>query len=177
MYRKLISFFVSSCAKIAIRCIDLFVRHTSLVRPISEGGRIRLQADYRDIEQALCILCPQLQLLGQPYRLLKSMGILITLPPQEIIQAQLVGSSVPHSTVLLMLFSYASPDLQSPHTSANWTIEKLSKWLDEHIDERNRMELISGALQNYLAKIRKNNVTTYDPIYVLMETLIKQFCK
>lgn len=116
----------------------MFIRHSSLVRPISEGGRLRLQADYRDIEQALCVIYPQLQTLGTPYRLLKSMGTLITLPPSEVVQSQLVGSSVPHSTVLLMLFSHASPDLQSPYQTTNWSIEKLSKWFDEHTDEKNR---------------------------------------
>lgn len=67
------------------------------------------------MEEALKTIYPQLTALGRPYRLLRSVASLITQSPEEIAAGQVSGSSVPNSTVLLMLFSYAGPDLASPH--------------------------------------------------------------
>lgn len=66
------------------------------------------------------------------------MATLITLTPQEIIDKQMSGSSVPHSIVLLLLFSFAGPELASPHQNTAWSLTKLSAWLDEHTLESDR---------------------------------------
>lgn len=66
------------------------------------------------------------------------MATLITLAPKEIVQKQISGSSVPHSTVLLLLFSFAGTELASPHQNAAWSLTKLSSWLDEHPLESDR---------------------------------------
>ncbi|KAF5273590.1 hypothetical protein FQR65_LT04588 [Abscondita terminalis] len=157
------------CSDVVVRCIDLLVRHTSLVRPLSQGGRLRLQSDYVHVENALKVLFPFLSDLGRPYRLLKSMATLIVLPPHEIIQKQISGSSVPHSTVLLMLFSFAGSDLASPHQNAAWSLTKLSSWLDEHPAESDRLDLIAGALQRYENVVRIKNLSSYDPVYPLIK--------
>ncbi|KAK4878939.1 hypothetical protein RN001_007085 [Aquatica leii] len=159
------------CSDVVVRCIDLLVRHTSLVRPLSPGGRLRIQVDYTHLENSLKILYPYLSDLGRPYRLLKSMATLIVLSPQEIVQKQISGSSVPHSTVLLMLFSFAGVDLASPHQNAAWSLTKLSSWLDEHIMESDRLDLIAGALQRYENVVRIKNLSSYDPVY----PVIKEF--
>ncbi|CAG9771942.1 unnamed protein product [Ceutorhynchus assimilis] len=166
------------CNEIALRSIDLLVRHSSILRPISAGGRQRLQTDYRHLEEALKLICPQLSSLGRPYRLLKSMASLITQTPEEIIAGQAQGSSVPHSTILLMLFSYAGPDLASPHQNTGWSLPKISAWLDEHPTESERLDLVAGALQKYEGLVRTKNSTNYDPVYPIMsgflETAIKE---
>lgn len=90
------------------------------------------------LENALRVLCPQLADLGRPYRLLKSMATIVILEPEEIVKSQVVGSSVPHSVILFLLFSYAGTELASPHQTAAWTIPKLSQWLDEHPLESDR---------------------------------------
>ncbi|KAK5645700.1 hypothetical protein RI129_004164 [Pyrocoelia pectoralis] len=176
------------CNDIVLRCIDLLVRHTSLIRPISQGGRIRVQVDYINLENALKAFYPYLSDLGRPYRLLKSMATLITLTPEEIIQKQISGSSVPHSTVLFLLFSFAGNDLASPHQNASWSLSKISSWLDEHTLESDRyvnedlllvkclknifrLDLIAGALQRYENVIRIKNLSSYDSVY----PLIKEF--
>ncbi|KAJ8954371.1 hypothetical protein NQ318_011044 [Aromia moschata] len=136
----------AQCSEIAVRCIELFVRHTSLLRPISQGGRLRLQSDYLHLENSLKVICPHLADLGRPYRLLKSMASLVVLSPAEIVAGQISGSSVPHSTVLLMLFAFASSDLSSPHQNTNWSLPKLSAWLDQHAGEEERLDLIAGRI-------------------------------
>lgn len=64
----IICMYYNRCGEIAVRCIELFVRHSALLRPISAGGRVRLQSDYMFLENALKVLCPHLSDLGRPYR-------------------------------------------------------------------------------------------------------------
>lgn len=161
-----------------MRTIELFVRHTSLLRPLAQGGRIRLQSDFHHLENSLKTICPHLADLGRPYRLLKSVASLIVLTPQEIVSGQTSESSVSHSTVLLMLFAFAGPELASPHQNTGWSLPKVSAWLDEHQNEAERLDLIVGALQKYEGIVRQKNSVNYDPVYPIMsqylETALKQ---
>lgn len=34
---------------LACRCLELFVRHASLLRPIGDGGKLRLAADFAQV--------------------------------------------------------------------------------------------------------------------------------
>lgn len=34
---------------VAIRCLDLFVRHASLLRPLGDGGKMKLAADFAQV--------------------------------------------------------------------------------------------------------------------------------
>ncbi|XP_066261823.1 conserved oligomeric Golgi complex subunit 5 [Euwallacea similis] len=161
------------CNEIALRCIELLVRHSSILRPVTQGGRLRLQADYQQMEDNLKIISPQLATLGRPYRLLKSMASLIAQTPEEIVTGQALGSSVPHSTILLMLFSFAGHDLASPHQNTGWSLPKLSAWLDEHPNETERIDLVAGAVQKYESIVRLMNSTNYDPVYPLISKLLE----
>ncbi|KAI4465405.1 conserved oligomeric golgi complex component 5 [Holotrichia oblita] len=126
------------CNSIVIRSIELLVRHSSLLRPISMGGRLRLQSDYNYLEQALKIICPNLSDLANSYRLLKSMSYLITSSPADLVASQISGSTVPHTTAFLLLFTHAGSELLSPHQTTGWTIQQFSDWLDEHPSESDR---------------------------------------
>ena len=35
---------------VAIRCLELFVRHASLVRPLSDAGKMRLAGDFAQVD-------------------------------------------------------------------------------------------------------------------------------
>ncbi|XP_018320552.1 conserved oligomeric Golgi complex subunit 5 [Agrilus planipennis] len=162
----------NKCSEITIRCIELLVQHTSILRPISQGGRLRLQADFNYLENTLRTLCPFITDLGRPYRLFKSMATLIALSPKEIVASQVSGSSVPHSTVLLLLFSYAEPELASPHQNMGWSITEFTSWLDKHTLESDRLDLIAGALQRYENVICQKNSTNFDPVYPIMSEFL-----
>jgi hypothetical protein len=34
---------------VATRCLDLFVRHASLLRPLGDGGKMKLAADFAQV--------------------------------------------------------------------------------------------------------------------------------
>jgi hypothetical protein len=52
--------------------VELFVRHASLVRPLGDGGKMRLAADFAQMELAVAPLCRKVTDLGKPYRMLRA---------------------------------------------------------------------------------------------------------
>ena len=50
----------------------LFIRNASLIRPLGEGGKMRLAADFAQMELAIAPLCQRISDLGKPYRMLRA---------------------------------------------------------------------------------------------------------
>ncbi|MED6259542.1 Conserved oligomeric Golgi complex subunit [Ataeniobius toweri] len=67
-----VDFIYDSTESIAQRAIELFLRHASLLRPLGEGGKMRLAADFAQMEMAVAPLCRRVSDLGKPYRMLRS---------------------------------------------------------------------------------------------------------
>lgn len=157
----------SKCGEqLTIRCIDLFVNNLVILRPLSSAGRNRLKNDCIFLENALKTITPNLAELGKPFRLLRAMSSLILQKPEELVQHSIEKESpVPSYIILFLLFGHGGMDLQSPHTAANWSNERLIQWLEGHTSEREKLELISGALQRYRDVARRKNITQYDPVY------------
>ncbi|KAH8376778.1 hypothetical protein KR093_001322 [Drosophila rubida] len=169
----------SKCGQeLAKRCIELFIHNLCILRPLSVAGRQRVKQDCQHMEQALKPLSPNLAELGKPSRLLRAMSLLIVQTPQELVK-QTVGSDslVASYIVLLLLFGHAGAELQSPHTTANWSNERLIEWLDGHTAEREKLELISGALQRYRDNARRKNIQQYDEVYPMMVDYFEQALK
>lgn len=57
---------------VARRCVQLFVRHASLIRPLGEGGKLRLAADFAQMEMAISPFCRRVADLGRDYRILRA---------------------------------------------------------------------------------------------------------
>jgi len=62
----------SSVHPIACRCLELFVRHSSLVCPLGEGGKMQLAVDYARVEVAVAPFCHKVSELGRSYRLIRA---------------------------------------------------------------------------------------------------------
>ncbi|EDW78116.1 uncharacterized protein Dwil_GK24828 [Drosophila willistoni] len=170
---------INKCGhELANRCIELFLHNICIIRPVSGAGRQRLKQDCQHMELALKPICQNLAELGKPSRLLRAMSLLIVQTPEELIK-QTVGedSLVPSYIILLLLFGHAGSDLQSPHTTANWSNERLVEWLDGHTAEREKLELISGALQRYRDNARRKNIQQYDEVYPMMVDYFEQALK
>ena len=65
-------FLPCSMHPVACRSIELFVRHASLIRPLGEGGKMRLAADFAQMELAVAPLSRKVSDLGKAYRLLRA---------------------------------------------------------------------------------------------------------
>lgn len=159
---------------LACRCLDLFVRHASLLRPIGEGGKLRLAADFAQMEMAISPLCSRPSELGRPYRIVRSFRPLLFQTIQHVIASPSIGDVIPYSTVLHFLFARAPPELRSPHQTAGWSVSRYSNWLDEHQDERERLQLVRGALEAYVASVRSRHLTQFASVYPPMLKLLEK---
>lgn len=164
----------------ANQCIELFIHNVAVLRPISQTGRMRLKSDCLHLENALKPIVPDLSVLGRSFRALRALSSLITLSSAQLVEQTSESDGIlPSYVILLMLFGHggSDADFQSPHTTVNWSIEKLIQWLTGHTSERERLELISGALQKYRNTIRKKSIAQYDPVYPLISTYLDEAFK
>uniref|UniRef100_A0A3Q1F9P7 Conserved oligomeric Golgi complex subunit 5 n=1 Tax=Acanthochromis polyacanthus TaxID=80966 RepID=A0A3Q1F9P7_9TELE len=110
-----VDFIYESTESIAQRAIELFIRHASLLRPLGEGGKMRLAADFAQMELAVAPLCRRVSDLGKPYRMLRSFRPLLFQTSELIASSPAVGDLIPYSTLLHFLFTRAPSELKSPH--------------------------------------------------------------
>lgn len=111
-------------AKTACR---LFILHASLVRPLGEGGRLRLAADFAQMELAVNPLCSQLNDLGEVYVWLRSLRPFLFQRPEEIVRTVTTPGQkfhVPYSIVIQLIISQSEKELQSPHVTAGWSLTR-----------------------------------------------------
>ncbi|MED6287962.1 Conserved oligomeric Golgi complex subunit [Characodon lateralis] len=169
-----VDFIYDSTESIAQRAIELFLRHASLLRPLGEGGKMRLAADFAQMEMAVAPLCRRVSDLGKPYRMLRSFRPLLFQTSELIASSPAVGDLIPYSTVLHFLFTRAPPELKSPHQRAEWSIARYSQWLDNHPSERDRLALIRGALEAYVQLVRARQGKEFAPMYPIMLQLLQR---
>ncbi|XP_029350749.1 conserved oligomeric Golgi complex subunit 5 [Echeneis naucrates] len=169
-----VDFIYESTESIAQRAIELFIRHASLLRPLGEGGKMRLAADFAQMEMAVAPLCRRVSDLGKSYRMLRSFRPLLFQTSELIATSSAVGDLIPYSTLLHFLFTRAPSELKSPHQRSEWSIARYSQWLDEHPSERDRLTLIRGALEAYVQSVRARQGKEFASIYPIMLQLLQR---
>ncbi|KAH9496319.1 Conserved oligomeric Golgi complex subunit [Bulinus truncatus] len=167
-------FIIDSINPLACRCIDLFVRHASLVRPLGDGGKLRLAADFAQMEMAISPLCRRPADLGKSYRLLRAFRPLLFQTPEHVAQSPALGEIIPYSTVIQFLFARGPPELKSPHQVSDWSVIRYSQWLDDHPTESDRLKIIKGALEAYAKLIRQKQGKEYTAVYPIMLELLQK---
>ncbi|MBN3295644.1 conserved oligomeric Golgi complex subunit 5 [Amia ocellicauda] len=169
-----IDFIYDNTEAIAQRAIEILIRNAGLLRPLGEGGKMRLAADFAQMELAVAPLCRRVSDLGKPYRLLRSFRPLLFQTSEHIANSQAVGDVIPYSTILHFLFTRAPPEMRSPHQRAEWSIARYSQWLDDHPSEKDRLTLIRGALEAYVQSVRAREGKEFAPIYPIMLQLLQK---
>ncbi|XP_067860966.1 conserved oligomeric Golgi complex subunit 5 isoform X2 [Heptranchias perlo] len=169
-----VDFIYDSTETIAQRAIQLFIRNASLLRPLGEGGKMRLAADFAQMELAVAPLCRRVSDLGKSYRLLRSFRPLLFQTSEHIANSPAAGDIIPYSTILHFLFTRAPPDLKSPHQRAEWSIARYSQWFDDHPSEKDRLILIRGALEAYVQSVRAREGKEFAPVYPIMLQLLQK---
>lgn len=118
------------------------MRHTTLIRPIDNNGKLRLAADYAQLEMALGPLCQKLGDLGKPYRALRAFKTMLFQTPEEISESSTVGKLIPYSVVLHFLISgYGPLELKLPHDVRGWSLSRYTTWMDDH-SEKEKLFLV-----------------------------------
>ncbi|XP_077194284.1 conserved oligomeric Golgi complex subunit 5 [Paroedura picta] len=167
-------FVYESTEAIAQRAIELFIRNASLLRSLGDGGKMRLAADFAQMELAVAPLCRRVSDLGKPYRLLRSFRPLLFQTSEHIANSPALGDIIPFSTILQFLFTRAPPELKSPFQRAEWTVARYSRWLDDHPSEKDRLILIRGALEAYVQSVRSREGKEFAPVYPIMVQLLQK---
>lgn len=87
--------------QLSTRCVDLFVRHASLLRPIGDSHRHRLINDSQQLENIVQnALATRLTDLGAHYKHLKAFRALLKIPPSELIDPASNSLKLVYITIL-----------------------------------------------------------------------------
>ncbi|XP_040116754.1 conserved oligomeric Golgi complex subunit 5 isoform X2 [Oryx dammah] len=159
---------------IAQRAIELFIRNASLIRPLGEGGKMRLAADFAQMELAVGPFCRRVSDLGKSYRMLRSFRPLLFQTSEHVAGSPALGDIIPFSIIIQFLFTRAPPELKSPFQRAEWSHARFSQWLDDHPSEKDRLLLVRGALEAYVQSVRSREGKEFAPVYPIMVQLLQK---
>ncbi|KAL3668357.1 hypothetical protein V7S43_006447 [Phytophthora oleae] len=124
-----IAAFATKCLEDFVeRLISVFIRHASLLRPLTENGKLRLANDMAQLELQLEHIVP-LRNVGAAYEELRAFRHMIFLENSEILRDTTIDKIRP-SNVWHHLTCRAPPELQLPHQMKHWTASKYIEWLD-----------------------------------------------
>ncbi|ESO82323.1 hypothetical protein LOTGIDRAFT_198052 [Lottia gigantea] len=167
-------FIMESLQPLACRCTELFIRHASLIRPIGDGGKLRLAADFAQMELAISPFCRRISDMGKTYKLLRAFRPLLFQTTEHLIKSPAIGEIIPYSAVLHYLFARAPVELKSPHQASDWSISRYSQWLESHPLESDRLQFIKGALEAYVKNVRQRQGKEYADVYPIMIDLLQR---
>ncbi|KAL2777523.1 conserved oligomeric Golgi complex subunit 5 isoform 4 [Daubentonia madagascariensis] len=169
-----LDFVFDNTEAIAQRAIELFVRHASLIRPLGEGGKMRLAADFAQMELAVGPFCRRVSNLGKSYRMLRSFRPLLFQTSENVASSPTLGDIIPFSIIIQFLFTRAPAEMKSPLQKAEWSHARFSQWLDDHPSEKDRLLLIRGALEAYVQSVRSREGKEFAPVYPIMVQLLQK---
>ena len=99
--------------------------------------------------------------------------LLFTKPEAVLSMQALLDGQLKYSIALHFLFNCAPVELKSPHESAGWSISRYSAWLEDHLEESERLQLIKGALESYAAGTRMRREKSYVAPYPIMVQILQ----
>lgn len=150
----------------ASRVLVFFIRHASLVRPLSESGKLRMARDMAELELAVGQNLFPVEQLGPPYRALRAFRPLIFLETSQL-EASPLLQDLPPSVILHHLYSRGPDELQSPLQRNKLTPLQYSLWLDSQVEDQ-IWKGIRATLDDYAVKVRSRGDKEFSPVYPLM---------
>ncbi|GFZ05503.1 golgi transport complex protein-like protein [Actinidia rufa] len=152
----------------ASRVLRYFIRHASLVRPLSESGKLRMARDMAELELAVGQNLFPVEQLGRQYRALRAFRPVIFLETSQLGASPLLQDLEP-SVVLHHLYVRGPEELQSPMQRNKLTPLQYSLWLDSQGEDQIQIwKGIKATLDDYDAKIRARGDKEFSPVYPLM---------
>ncbi|KAJ6335939.1 hypothetical protein OIU78_012524 [Salix suchowensis] len=153
----------------ASRVLIFFIRHASLVRPLSESGKLRMARDMAELELTIGQSLFPVEQLGPPYRALRAFQPLIFLETSQLGGSPLL-QDLPPSVILHHLYTRGPDELESPLQRNRLTPLQYSLWLDSQGEDQ-IWKGIKATLDDYAAKIRSRGDKEFSPVYPLMHQL------
>ncbi|KAG5246137.1 conserved oligomeric Golgi complex [Salix suchowensis] len=153
----------------ASRVLIFFIRHASLVRPLSESGKLRMARDMAELELTVGQYLFPVQQLGPPYRALRAFRPLIFLEISQLGESPLL-QDLPPSVILHHLYTRGPDELESPLQRNRLAPLQYSLWLDSQGEDQ-IWKGIKATLDDYAAKVRSRGDKEFSPVYPLMHQL------
>jgi conserved oligomeric Golgi complex subunit 5 len=152
--------------RMASRVLIFFIRHASLVRPLSEAGKLRMARDMAELELAIDQNLFPVEQLGAPYRALRAFRPVLFLETSQLEKSPLL-QDLPASVILHHLYSQGPDELQSPLQRNKLTPLQYSLWLDSQGEDQ-IWKGVKATLDDYEMRIRSRGDKEFSPIYPLM---------
>ncbi|KAK9065273.1 hypothetical protein SSX86_016656 [Deinandra increscens subsp. villosa] len=153
----------------ASRVLIFFIRHASLVRPLSESGKLRMARDMAELELAVGQNLFPVEQLGAPYRALRAFRPVIFLETSQLSGSPLL-QDLPPSVILHHLYSRAPDELQSPMQRNKLSPLQYSLWLDSQGEDQ-IWRGIKATLDDYAVQVKARGDKEFSPVYPLMLSL------
>ncbi|KAF5793340.1 putative oligomeric Golgi complex subunit 5 protein [Helianthus annuus] len=153
----------------ASRVLIFFIRHASLVRPLSESGKLRMARDMAELELAVGQNLFPVEQLGAPYRALRAFRPVIFLETSQLNGSPLL-QDLPPSVILHHLYSRAPDELQSPMQRNKLSPLQYSLWLDSQGEDQ-IWKGIKATLDDYAVQVKARGDKEFSPVYPLMFSL------
>ncbi|EFJ53077.1 component of oligomeric golgi complex 5 [Volvox carteri f. nagariensis] len=120
--------------RMACRLLVFFVRHASLLRPLTQAGKLLVAKDLAELQAAVGQQLHPLEQLGGPFRAVKAFRALLFAAAADIGSNPLLGE-LPPAITLQHLFSRLPASIKAPHERSGLTPLQYSLWLDSHSAE------------------------------------------
>lgn len=152
--------------RMASRVLIFFIRHASLVRPLSEAGKLRMARDMAELELAVGQNLFPVEQLGAPYRALRAFRPVLFLETSQLEKSPLLHD-LPPSVILHHLYSRGPDELQSPLQRNKLTPLQYSLWLDSQGEDQ-IWKGVKATLDDYETRVRSRGDKEFSPVYPLM---------
>ncbi|CAN6342224.1 unnamed protein product [Urochloa humidicola] len=152
--------------RMASRVLIFFIRHASLVRPLSEAGKLRMARDMAELELAVGQNLFPVEQLGAPYRALRAFRPVLFLETSQLEKSPLL-QDLPGSVILHHLYSRGPDELQSPLQRNKLTPLQYSLWLDTQGEDQ-IWKGVKATLDDYEMRVRSRGDKEFSPVYPLM---------
>lgn len=165
------------------KIIHQFILHASLIRPLGSAGAQRLGSDCAQLEFALSLLLGPtgyssagptgLNTIGPSYQLLRAFRSMIFMKLEDFESYTGLGTIVDHSVCLHVMISRCPEVMPSPQSTLGWGVARYARWLQKH-DEREKLLLIQGSLESYVAAARNKKEKNYIAEYPVLLKILQQ---
>lgn len=152
--------------RMASRILIFFIRHASLVRPLSEAGKLRMARDMAELELAVGQNLFPVEQLGSPYRALRAFRPVLFLETSQLEKSPVL-QDLPPSVILHHLYSRGPDELHSPLQRNKLTPLQYSLWLDSQGEDQ-IWKGVKATLDDYEMKVRSRGDKEFSPVYPLM---------
>lgn len=148
--------------RMASRILTFFVRHASLVKPLTQAGKLQIAKDAGELEAAVTQHLVSADQVTPALRTFKAFRRLMFMETTDLAAGHhAVQRDMPAAIILHHLFSRTPSFIESPHTRMKLTPAQYSLWLDEH-SEADVMKFIVEAVEAAAKSFEKNAKPTED---------------